>query len=70
LRVKTLWPCPEEAVGEILKRGKKIMVPEMNQGQVVGEVRKLCRGEVIPLNQTDGEVIRPETIMDELRKIC
>jgi len=24
---------------------------------------------VIPLNQTDGEVIRPETIMDELRKI-
>jgi len=46
-----------------------VMVPEMNQGQVVGEVRKLFPGEVIPLNQTDGEVIRPETIMDELKKI-
>jgi 2-oxoglutarate ferredoxin oxidoreductase subunit alpha len=69
LRLKTLWPFPEEAVAEVVKRGKKVMVPEMNQGQVVGEVRKLCPGEVIPLNQTDGEVIRPETIMDMLRKI-
>jgi 2-oxoglutarate ferredoxin oxidoreductase subunit alpha len=70
LRLKTLWPFPEEAVAEVVKRGKKVMVPEMNQGQVVGEVRKLCQGDVIPLNQTDGEVIRPETILDELKKIC
>jgi 2-oxoglutarate ferredoxin oxidoreductase subunit alpha len=69
LRLKTLWPFPEEAVAEVVKRGKKVMVPEMNQGQVVGEVRKLCRSEVIPLNQTDGEIIRPETILDELKKI-
>jgi len=41
----------------------------MNQGQVVVEVRKLCPGEVILLNQTDGEVIRPETIMEVLRKV-
>jgi len=24
------------AVAEVVKRGKKVMVPEMNQGQVVG----------------------------------
>ncbi len=69
LRLKTLWPFPEEAVAEVGKRAKKVMVPEMNQGQVVGEVKKLCPGEVIPLNQTNGEVIRPETILDELNKI-
>jgi 2-oxoglutarate ferredoxin oxidoreductase subunit alpha len=69
LRLKTLWPFPEEAVAEVGKRAKKVMVPEMNQGQVVGEVKKLCPREVIPLNQTNGEVIRPETIMESLRKI-
>jgi 2-oxoglutarate ferredoxin oxidoreductase subunit alpha len=69
LRLKTLWPFPEEAVAEVGKKVKKVMVPEMNQGQVVGEVKKLCPGEVIPLNQTNGEVIRPGTIMDELSKI-
>jgi 2-oxoglutarate ferredoxin oxidoreductase subunit alpha len=70
LRLKTLWPFPEEAVAEVVKKAKKVMVPEMNQGQVVGEIRKLCQSDVIPLNQTDGEVIRPETIMDCLRKIA
>jgi 2-oxoglutarate ferredoxin oxidoreductase subunit alpha len=69
LRLKTLWPFPEEAVAQGVKRVKTVMVPEMNQGQVVGEVKKLCPGEVIPLNQTDGEVIRPETIMEVLKKI-
>ena len=69
LRLKTLWPFPEEVVAEVGKRAKKVMVPEMNQGQVVGEVKKLCPGEVIPLNQTNGEVIRPETITDELKRI-
>jgi len=69
MRLKTLWPFPEEAVAEVGKRAKKVMVPEMNQGQVVGEVKKSCPGEVIPLNQTNGEVIRPETMMDELKRM-
>jgi len=70
LRLKTLWPFPEEAVEEAGKGIKRVVVPEMNQGQVAGEVKKLWPGEVIPLNQTNGEIIRPETIMEELKKIC
>jgi hypothetical protein len=41
----------------------------MNQGQVAGEIKKYCSCEVISLGQTNGEVIRPETIMDLLKKI-
>ncbi|MEW6376002.1 MAG: 2-oxoacid:acceptor oxidoreductase subunit alpha [Thermodesulfobacteriota bacterium] len=69
LRFKTLWPFPEEAVAALGKTAKKVMVPEMNQGQVAGEVEKFCACDVIPLTQTNGEVIRPETIMETLRKI-
>jgi 2-oxoglutarate ferredoxin oxidoreductase subunit alpha len=69
LRLKTLWPFPEEAVAEVGKRAKKVLVPEMNQGQVAGEVKKYCSCDVIPLSQTNGEVIRPETIIEALRKI-
>ena len=46
------------------RRLKKVIVPEMNLGQVAGEVRKYCSCDVIPLGQTNGEIIRPETIMD------
>lgn len=69
LRLKTLWPFPEEAVREMGKQVKTIVVPEMNQGQVAGEVRKYCSCEVVPLEQTNGEVIRPEKILEVLKKI-
>ncbi|NWG01394.1 MAG: 2-oxoacid:acceptor oxidoreductase subunit alpha [Syntrophaceae bacterium] len=69
LRLKTLWPFPEEAVTTLGKRVKKVIVPEMNLGQVAGEVKKFCACEVISLHQTNGEVIGPETIMEMLKKI-
>jgi len=69
LRLKTLWPFPEEAVKELGKRVKKVIVPEMNLGQVAGEVKKFCSCDVIPINQINGEVIRPETIIEMLKKI-
>jgi 2-oxoglutarate ferredoxin oxidoreductase subunit alpha len=70
LRLKTIWPFPDGAVVEAAKNLKKILVPEMNRGQVAGEVRKNCQCEVVPLGQTNGEVIPPETILDSLRRIC
>ncbi|OGP75181.1 MAG: 2-oxoglutarate synthase subunit alpha [Deltaproteobacteria bacterium RBG_16_49_23] len=69
LRLKTLWPFPDEAVAEIGKKVKKIIVPEMNLGQVAGEVKKYVPCDVISLSQTNGEVIQPDTIMEMLRKI-
>jgi 2-oxoglutarate ferredoxin oxidoreductase subunit alpha len=69
LRLKTLWPFPEEAVREAGRKVKKVIVPEMNQGQVAGEVKKYCSCEVISLSQTNGEVIRPEKIIELFRKM-
>jgi len=69
LRLKTLWPFPEEAVAEVGKRVKKVIVPEMNRGQIAGEVKKYCSCEVISFSQTNGEVIRPEKILELLRKM-
>ena len=49
-------------------RVKRVLVPEMNLGQIAGEVRKYCPCDVIPLGQTNGEVIAPEAIMGALRR--
>lgn len=62
MRLKTLWPFPDEKVSELGRKAKKILVPEMNFGQVAGEVRKYCSCEIIPFHQTNGEIIRPEKI--------
>ena len=60
LRLKTLWPFPDEAVREAGAHAGKIFVPEMNMGQVAGEVMKYVSGEVVPYCQTDGEIINPD----------
>ncbi|MDI6765003.1 MAG: transketolase C-terminal domain-containing protein, partial [Thermodesulfobacteriota bacterium] len=69
LRLKTLWPFPDERVAEVGKKVKRIMVPEMNLGQVAGEVKRYVPCDVISLSQTNGEVIGPERILETLRKI-
>ena len=70
LRLKTLWPFPEEAVAAVGGHVRRVLVPEMNLGQVAGEARKYCSCDVIALSQTNGEVIAPEAIADALRRIA
>jgi 2-oxoglutarate/2-oxoacid ferredoxin oxidoreductase subunit alpha len=69
LRLKTIWPFPEDAIRSAAQRWKKLVVPEMNRGQVAGEVRKACLCDVLPVNQTDGEIIHPEKIVEELKRL-
>jgi len=69
LRLRTMWPFPEEAVRDALASIKRVLVPEMNRGQVGGEIRKYTSCEVVGLNQTNGEVIPPEAIMDAIRRL-
>ena len=65
----TILPFPDRLIRDIGTRVKKILVPEMNRGQIAGEIMKYTCGDVIPYNQTDGEIIHPNTIMGELRRV-
>jgi len=69
LRLETLWPFAGEVIKDVGSRVKKILVPEMNMGQVVGEVMKYASCEVVPYNQVTGEIIHPKTIMEQLRRL-
>jgi len=44
LRLKTIWPFPDEAVAALAAKVKGILVCELNYGQVVGEVRRAAEG--------------------------
>jgi 2-oxoglutarate ferredoxin oxidoreductase subunit alpha len=65
VRLKTLWPFPREAVSRLAKTASRIIVPEMNLGQVAGEVERVARvAEVVRLNKIGGgELITPEEIL-------
>ncbi|HAZ31892.1 MAG TPA: 2-oxoacid:acceptor oxidoreductase subunit alpha [Dehalococcoidia bacterium] len=69
IRLKTIWPFADSLIRDVGSRVKKIFVPEMNRGQIAGEVMKYTCCDIIPYNQTDGEIIHPNTIMGELRRL-
>jgi 2-oxoglutarate ferredoxin oxidoreductase subunit alpha len=69
LRLKTIWPFPDDEIHRVGNAVKKIFVPEMNSGQVAGEIRKYVHCEVVTYHQTDGEIIHPHTIIESLRRL-
>ncbi|MDY3282785.1 2-oxoacid:acceptor oxidoreductase subunit alpha [Dysosmobacter sp.] len=70
LQIVTIWPMPEKEIREVLSKVKTVVVPEMNLGQLAGEVRKFndygCK--VIQANRTDGILITPQQIIDKLEE--
>jgi 2-oxoglutarate ferredoxin oxidoreductase subunit alpha len=68
LRIKTIWPFPDAVVGEVCAQADAVIVPEMNLGQIVHEVRRVAAGrcEVIPVNQANGELFQPATILEAI----
>ena len=70
LQLVTLWPFPSEEVLEICRKVKGAVVPELNLGQVLGEVAKL-NPRNIPLfgvNRVDSQMITPYEILGKLEE--
>ena len=65
VRLKTIWPFPEKAVSKLAEGAKAIIVPEMNLGQISGEVERVGGRRVTKLNKIGGgELITPEDILE------
>lgn len=64
----TIWPFPTEAVSHLAQRVKRILVVELNFGQLVREVERASRGkaEVTFLGDDVGQLISPEQILNEI----
>jgi 2-oxoglutarate/2-oxoacid ferredoxin oxidoreductase subunit alpha len=72
LRPVTLWPFPEEAVAELAKQVRHLIVVEMNLGQIVLEVERVSRGmcPVHRVNRVTGEPIPPEQILEKIVELA
>jgi 2-oxoglutarate ferredoxin oxidoreductase subunit alpha len=68
LRLVSIWPFADEAVTALGGRCRKIFVPEMNRGQIAGEMAKYTSTPIIPLSKTNGEVIEPAEIIEGIRR--
>lgn len=73
LRLKTVWPLPEEQVLEVAQKAKSILVVEMNMGQIVREIQRLalpvgCKS-VRFFSKLGGDAPRKNDILPTLAKM-
>ena len=73
LRLKTIWPLPEEQILSVAHKARSILVVEMNKGQMVREVQRLaysvgCKA-VRFVSKLGGEAPRKRDILPVLKKM-
>ncbi|OGC95689.1 MAG: 2-oxoglutarate synthase subunit alpha [candidate division Zixibacteria bacterium RBG_16_53_22] len=66
----TIWPFPDDKIAPLLENVDTVVVPELNQGQIIGEIERLSRRhvKVVPLQRYDGELITPSQIVDVIKE--
>jgi len=71
MRPIILWPFPYKKVSDLANKVKRIIVPEMNMGQIIAEVKKVSFGKVKVegVNRIDGELITPSEIMAKIEEV-
>ncbi|MFH1625135.1 MAG: 2-oxoacid:acceptor oxidoreductase subunit alpha [Pseudomonadota bacterium] len=71
IKLKILWPFIRRTITRFLETSQKILVPEMNIGQIAREVKRVNQGrcEIVTLNKVDGTLITPLEILKKLEEI-
>ncbi len=66
VRLRMVWPFPTRRVTSLLKSARRVVVPEMNQGQMSRSVERTVSPDVpvISVLRYDGEMLTPEEIID------
>ena len=71
IKLKVLWPFMRRTITKVLASSKKVLVPEMNIGQISREVKRVNRGkcEIVTLNKVDGTLITPSEILKAIEEM-
>ena len=70
LRLQTIWPFADAAIGRLADRVKKILVAELNYGQLTGEVTRAAHGTpVLPCLKYNMLDFTPQEITAEIRRM-
>jgi 2-oxoglutarate/2-oxoacid ferredoxin oxidoreductase subunit alpha len=67
LTLFTIWPFPEKQVEALGERVDRIIVPEMNLGQLAYEVERMVgRKKVRRVGLANGEMVTPQMVLDAM----
>ncbi len=67
LTLLTIWPFAEDLITGLGRSVRRIIVPEMNLGQLALEVERIAgRNKVLRVNRANGEMVTPQMILEAI----
>ncbi len=71
VRPTTIWPFPDKALEDVLRRVKTMIVAEINQGQLLGEIQRLNQfhTKVVSVQRYDGEMLTPNEVLNAITEV-
>jgi 2-oxoglutarate ferredoxin oxidoreductase subunit alpha len=71
LRLITIWPFPEKLIAELTNKVKAVVVAEINNGQIIKEVREATRSRVpiVLSSKLGGTVHTPVEILAKIEEV-
>jgi len=71
VQLYTIWPFPDKELAELCNRCNKVIVAELNMGQIVNEVRRVLPPDVSihSLRRYDGEILTPMQLLEKLEEV-
>jgi 2-oxoglutarate ferredoxin oxidoreductase subunit alpha len=71
LRPLTIWPFPDEVIRERFEHVKAVVVPELNEGQMLNELKRVLGNKIkyYPIQKTSGELITPAEISAAIKEV-
>jgi len=71
IQLHTVWPFPLDQLRDLLQNCSKVIVGELNMGQIVYEVERAVphETEIYSLQRYDGEILTPMQLLDKLEEV-
>lgn len=71
VQLYTIWPFPEKQIIELCRNCRKVIVGELNMGQIVHEIRRILPDDVAveTLQRYDGEILTPIQLIQKLEEV-
>ncbi len=71
IQLYTVWPFPDKEIRELCTKCRKVIVGELNMGQIIHEIRRLLPGDVDvhKIQRYDSEILTPIQMLEKLEEV-
>ncbi len=71
-RPVTLWPFPDRELESLAEKAGRLIVPELNFGQMVHEIERAVHGKaaMVQMSLVNGELFQPSEILETIEEVA